>query len=274
MAFQNVPKPRFLNEPPQHKYQPKRPRRLREKLAADKSETVRLNRMLADLGVSSRRGADKLIEAGRVKVNGELAELGQQVSLDDTIELDNKKLRMSEQKNYLYLLLYKPTGVTCTTDKRRRDNIISYLNYPERLFPVGRLDRDSEGLILLTNDGAIVNKMLRVENEHEKEYEVTLNKPYDTDFVKQMQNGVPILDTVTLPTKIKPLGGTRFRIVLRQGLNRQIRRMCEALGYKVVRLKRVRIMHLAIGRMRPGDARFLSAKEEAELLRLTAGDKG
>ncbi|MDO5733757.1 MAG: pseudouridine synthase [Eubacteriales bacterium] len=266
-----VPKPRPLNQPPAKAVEisagPKR--RLRQQFLSGEVETVRINRLLADLGISSRRGADELIKSGAVTVNAERAVLGQQIELSDEVRVRGEKIDLDEEKRYLYLLLYKPVGITCTTDPRRRDNIISYLNLEERMFPVGRLDRDSEGLILLTNDGNIVNRILRVENAHEKEYIVTVNRPYDNDFLSKMSHGVEILDQTTLPCKLKPETDTRFRIILRQGLNRQIRRMCEALGYQVTKLIRCRIMHLSRGRMRPGDYRYLSAKEELELLRLT-----
>lgn len=230
-------------------------------------ETMRLNRFLSDAGFCSRREGDRLIEAGRVSVNGQTASLGQKIQPGrDEIQVDGLVVSArSPEEAYVYLALNKPQGITCTSDRRRRDNIIDYLNYPKRVFHIGRLDRDSEGLILLTDDGSIVNKILRAQNRHEKEYLVELDKDYDQDFVRQMQQGVQILGQTTLPTKVKPLSSRRFRLVLRQGLNRQIRRMCEALGYQVVYLQRRRIMNIDLGNLALGHYRELTPKEVRDL---------
>ncbi|MDD7402226.1 MAG: pseudouridine synthase [Eubacteriales bacterium] len=230
-------------------------------------ESMRLNRFLSDAGFCSRREGDRLIEAGRVRVNGQVAILGQKIQPgQDEIQVDGQLvLARSPEEEYVYLALNKPQGITCTSDHRRRDNIIDYLNYPKRVFHIGRLDRDSEGLILLTDDGSIVNKILRAQNRHEKEYLVELDKDYDQDFVRQMQQGVHILGQTTLPTKVKPLSSRCFRLVLRQGLNRQIRRMCEALGYQVVYLQRRRIMNIDLGNLALGHYRELTPKEVRDL---------
>lgn len=230
-------------------------------------ESMRLNRFLSDAGFCSRREGDRLIEAGRVRVNGQVAILGQKIQPgQDEIQVDGQLvLARSPEEEYVYLALNKPQDITCTSDHRRRDNIIDYLNYPKRVFHIGRLDRDSEGLILLTDDGSIVNKILRAQNRHEKEYLVELDKDYDQDFVRQMQQGVHILGQTTLPTKVKPLSSRCFRLVLRQGLNRQIRRMCEALGYQVVYLQRRRIMNIDLGNLALGHYRELTPKEVRDL---------
>ena len=246
---------------------------MRSELHSGRVEEVRINRLLADLGLSSRRGADELISKGQVTVNGQSALLGQKVKLTDDISFRGRKIDLSKTKHYLYLLLYKPRGITCTTDLRRRDNIISYLNLKERLFHVGRLGRDSEGLILLTNDGDIVNRILRVENQHEKEYLVTVDRSLTDAFLQAMREGVFILGQKTLPCEVRAVSERQFQIILKQGLNRQIRRMCEALGYKVKKLVRARIMFLEIDEMRPGDYRYLTASEERELLNLTSVHK-
>ncbi len=244
-----------------------------EKKAGEaQQQSVRLNKYIADSGYCSRRQADAFINEGRVLINGETATLGQRVSPGQTVTLDGQPIVPLDQP--VYLLLHKPVGVTCTTDRRRSDNIIDYLNYPQRIFPVGRLDRDSEGLILLTNDGSIVNKMLRGHNKHEKEYRVTVDKPLTPEFIGQMSEGVEILNTVTLPSKLIQEKQCVFRIILTQGLNRQIRRMCEVLGYEVKRLVRIRIMHLTIGKLPYGQFRHLTYHETAELKRLLANSSG
>lgn len=229
------------------------------------NKTMRLNRRISDSGFCSRRQADRYIEQGRVKVNGKPAELGQQVTAIDRIEVDGRLIERRDPEDYVYLALNKPVGITCTTDRRRRDNIIDYLGYPERVYPIGRLDRDSEGLILLTNDGSIVNRILRESNHKEKEYKVRVDKPYDNAFLEGMANGVPILGTVTKPCRIERTGADTFRIILTQGLNRQIRRMCEYFGYHVTELQRVRIMHITLGNMQPGEYRELTYKELRDL---------
>lgn len=207
---------------------------------------TRINKYLSEVGFCSRRAADKLIEEGRVQINGKVPEMGTKVSPSDEIKVDGKIIQDKKEAN-VYLIFNKPRGIVCTTDtKREADNIIDYINFPERIFPIGRLDKPSEGLIFLTNDGDIVNKILRARNNHEKEYVVTVNLPITKDFIEQMSNGVPILDTVTRKCEVKQLDRYKFRIVLTQGLNRQIRRMCEYLGYEVRQLKRIRIMNIML----------------------------
>lgn len=209
-------------------------------------EKTRINKYLSEVGYCSRRAADKLLEEGRIKINGQIPELGTKVSDDDVVEVDGKPIRESEDKP-IYIAFNKPVGIVCTTDtKREIDNIIEYINHPKRIFPIGRLDKPSEGLILLTNDGDIVNKILRGKNNHEKEYLVRVDKPLNSKFLEKMRNGVPILDTVTKKCEVERIDDMTFRIVLTQGLNRQIRRMCEFLGYEVIKLKRIRIMNIKL----------------------------
>ena len=229
------------------------------------SDTSRINKYIASSGLCSRREADKLIEEGRVTVNGIVAESGMQVSDEDTVLVDGKNI-IPEDKS-IYIAFNKPLGVTCTTDSRDPSNIIDYIGYSERIFPIGRLDKNSTGLILLTNDGSIVNKLLRAENGHEKEYLVTVNRPYDKAFIKSMESGVPVLGQLTLPCKLKPAGDRTFKIILHQGLNRQIRRMCEYLGYKVTKLKRIRFMNINLGDLETGKWRYLTPAEKKELLK-------
>lgn len=218
-----------------------------------------LNKYIAETGICSRREADKLIDAGRVKLNGSIAKKGNRVAAGDTVMIDDKPL--GERPPVVYLAFHKPAGITCTTDLRDPDNIIDFINYPQRIFPVGRLDKASTGLLILTNDGDIVNDILRVEHGHEKEYIVTVDRPITPTFVRKMATGVPILGTVTKKCRVEGLGKNRFRIVLTQGLNRQIRRMCEHLGYKVRTLKRVRIMALELGHLPPGKWQEIKGKE-------------
>ena len=228
---------------------------------------TRINKYLSEVGYCSRRAADKLIEQGRVTINGEVPLMGTKIVEGDKVCVDDKAVSKSEEAA-VYIALNKPTGIVCTTDTRvEKDNIIDFLNYPKRIFPIGRLDKASEGLILLTNDGDIVNKILRARNNHEKEYIVHVNKKIDADFVSKMSQGIPILDTVTRPCKVKKIGDYRFKIILTQGLNRQIRRMCEYLGYHVVRLKRIRIMNIHLD-LKVGEHRDLSKYELKELNRL------
>jgi len=233
---------------------------------------MRLNNYISATGMCSRREADTLIESGRVEINGITAVLGTQVNPGDTVRVDGKILE--EKKSFITLAYHKPAGITCTTEPDVKGNIIDAIAYPERIFPIGRLDKDSEGLILLTNDGSLVNRILRAENRHDKEYQVTLDKPYTQDFLKQMESGVkiynPVKDemTVTLPCTLQAIDAKRFSIILNQGLNRQIRRMCSALGYKVVGLKRVRIMHIQLGNLSKGRWRTLSHKEMKDLMDL------
>ena len=206
----------------------------------------RINKYLSEAGYCSRREADRLIEAGRVTVNDTIPEMGTKVTDNDVIKVDGKVV--GQRKNdFVYLAFNKPVGIVCTTDTRvEKDNIIDFINYPKRIFPIGRLDKPSEGLILLTDDGDIVNKILRASNNHEKEYMVTVNKPISQTFIERMSNGIPILDTVTKKCKVEKLSKYTFKIILTQGLNRQIRRMCDYLDYEVTQLKRVRIMNIKL----------------------------
>lgn len=229
-------------------------------------EHISLNKYISDTGYCSRREADKLIEQGRVCINDIVARKGNRVNADDKVYLDGELLKVKPKP--IYIALYKPVGITCTTDQRDPDNIIDFMAFPQRIFPVGRLDKMSEGLILLTNDGDIVNKILRAGNYHEKEYIVTVNKPIDDSFVKTMATGVPILETVTRPCKVKAIDKHTFSIILTQGLNRQIRRMCEFLGYKVNTLKRIRIMELTLEGLEYGKWRLLNQAEVDRLMAL------
>ena len=225
---------------------------------------MRLNKYLAETGACSRREADEWIARGRVAVNGAAAVLGTQVNEGDEVLLDGRPLRPKPKR--VYLALNKPVGVECTTDRDVPGNIVDFVGYPERIFPIGRLDKDSEGLILLTNDGDVVNVVLRAEHEHEKEYIVAVDRPLTPAFLAGMAAGVPILDTVTNPCKVTQVGRNTFRIVLTQGLNRQIRRMCEHFDYTVRRLQRVRIMHVHLGTLPLGKWRELTAAELRGLL--------
>jgi 23S rRNA pseudouridine2604 synthase len=225
---------------------------------------MRLNKFLAETGVCSRREADQWIGAGRITVNGARAVLGTQVNDGDDVRVDGRPLRSRPKR--VYLALNKPIGIECTTDRDVPGNIVDFVGYPERIFPIGRLDKDSEGLILLTNDGDIVNTILRAENEHEKEYIVAVDRPLTPAFLAGMAAGVPILDTVTNPCRVSQVGRNTFRIVLTQGLNRQIRRMCEHFDYTVRRLQRVRIMHVQLGSLPVGQWRELNAAELRGLL--------
>ena len=229
------------------------------------SGSKRINKYLAETGACSRRGADQLISEGRITVNGAVSELGTVVSDGDVVELDGKAVVPKDDK--IYIAFYKPLGITCTTDRSDPTNIIDYINYPERIFPVGRLDKNSSGLILLTNDGDIVNRLLRAENNHEKEYIVSVDKPLDSSFRSRMEGGLPVLGQITLPCEVEILGSRRFRIVLHQGLNRQIRRMCEYLGYRVIKLRRIRFMNITLDNLKPGEYRLLSRTEKEELKR-------
>ena len=225
---------------------------------------MRLNKFIAETGVCSRREADKWIEAGRVACNGATATLGTQVNEGDEVRIDGKLI--GAKKKQIYIALNKPIGITCTTEPDIKDNIIEFVGHRERIFPIGRLDKDSEGLILLTNDGDIVNEILRSENNHEKEYMVTVDRAITDLALKMLAGGVKIMGQTTKPSKVSRLGQNAFRIILTQGLNRQIRRMCSALGYKVQRLKRVRIMNVKLGNLESGKWRYLSESELAGLL--------
>lgn len=229
-------------------------------------EQIRLNKYLSEAGVCSRREADRLTEAGLVTVDGRTAVMGMKISPDAIVKVRGETVKKEEEK--VLLAFHKPAGVVCTAQKKERNNVIDYLNYPKRIFPVGRLDKDSTGLLLMTNDGELVNKIMRAGNYHEKEYLVTVNKPVTEDFCKRMASGVPILDTVTRKCKVEQTGEKEFRIILTQGLNRQIRRMCETLGYRVTALKRVRIMNICLGRLKEGTYRKIEGKEKKELERL------
>ena len=232
-------------------------------------ESKRLNKAISETGYCSRRGADKLIEEGKVKVNGKLPELGTKVTAKDIISV-NGTIITKEVEN-IYLAFNKPEGITCTTERHIKGNIIDYINYPERIFPIGRLDKPSEGLIFLTNDGDIVNKILRSKNSHEKEYIVTVNKTISPEFIQKMGAGIPILDTVTDKCKVKKINNTTFKIVLTQGLNRQIRRMCDYLGYEVKTLQRVRIMNISLDGIKKGEYRNFTKLELEELQKLIQG---
>ena len=208
---------------------------------------TRINKFLSEVGYCSRRAADRLIEEGKVTINGKIPEMGTKINRGDQVEVEGQRIERSTKTKNIYLAFNKPVGIVCTTDRRVEfDNIIDYIRYPKRIFPVGRLDKLSEGLIFLTNDGDIVNKILRSKNNHEKEYIVGVNRPIDRNFIQRMSNGVEILDTLTKNCFVKQLGPKMFKIILTQGLNRQIRRMCDSLGYKVQSLKRVRIMNIKL----------------------------
>jgi 23S rRNA pseudouridine2604 synthase/16S rRNA pseudouridine516 synthase len=208
---------------------------------------TRINKYLSEVGYCSRREADRLIEEGKVTINGKITKIGAKAEEGDQVEVEGKKIEKSTKQKNIYLAFNKPVGIVCTTNRRvEPDNIIDFINYPIRIFPIGRLDKPSEGLIFLTNDGDIVNKILRARNNHEKEYIVSVNRPIDRDFIQRMSSGVKILGTKTKNCLIKQLGAKKFKIILTQGLNRQIRRMCESLGYKVKTLKRVRIMNIKL----------------------------
>lgn len=227
----------------------------------------RINKYLSEVGYCSRREADKLIEAGRVTINGKVPEMGTKIAPDDIVEVDGKTISNTKER-FVYLAFNKPVGIVCTTDTRvEKDNIIDYINYPKRIFPIGRLDKASEGLILLTDDGDIVNKILRASNNHEKEYIVTVDKPISQTFIERMSDGVPILDRVTKKCEVRKLSSNEFKIILTQGLNRQIRRMCEYLDYEVITLKRVRIMNIKLD-LPIGNYRELTKNEFQELNKL------
>ena len=238
---------------------------------AHHKDSKRLNKAISESGYCSRRQADKLIEQGLVTVNDRVASLGDRTLPNDVIKVKNTTIAKNEQ--LVYIALNKPVGITCTTDRRIEGNVVDFINHKERIFHIGRLDKPSEGLLLMTNDGDIVNKILRARNNHEKEYIVSVNKPVTADFLKRMGNGVPILDTVTRKCEVKQISKNTFRIVLTQGLNRQIRRMCEYLGYEVLRLKRTRIMNIPLDTNR-GKWRHLTTKELSDLnLLLTDSSK-
>ena len=230
-------------------------------------DEVRLNKYISETGFCSRREADKLIEQGRVKIDGVKASTGMKVSKGQSVSIDGKPLKVENE--LVYIALNKPVGITCTTESKIKGNIVDFINHEKRIFPIGRLDKDSQGLIFMTNDGDIVNKILRAGNNHEKEYIVTVNKSITDEFIKGMSNGVPILGTVTKKCLVKKESKNSFRIILTQGLNRQIRRMCEYFGYEVKKLERIRIMNVSLGNLKIGSWRYLTKKELAEINRLT-----
>jgi len=228
----------------------------------------RINKYLSEVGYCSRRVADRLIEEGKVTINGRISELGAKVEEYDQVAVEGQKIEKSKTQKKIYLAFNKPVGIICTTDRKAEEhNIIDFINYHTRIFPIGRLDKLSEGLIFLTNDGDIVNKILRARNNHEKEYIVSVNRPINSDFIQSMSNGVEILDTLTKNCFVKQLGPKKFKIILTQGLNRQIRRMCESLDYKVQSLKRIRIMNIKLD-LSPGKYREFTKKELLELNKL------
>lgn len=228
-------------------------------------EEIRLNKYLSEKGICSRREADRLVEAGKVLVDGKPAVMGMKIHPGQSVECNGKVV--GGKVKPVLLVVNKPRGIVCTTsDKDRAVNIVEFLDYPSRIYPVGRLDKDSEGLLLMTNQGDLVNKIMRARNAHEKEYIVTVDKPLTKSFLKSMAEGVPILDTVTRPCNIQAAGVREFRIILTQGLNRQIRRMCEYLGYQVQTLKRVRIMNIRLGNLKTGDFRKVTSEEYQQLL--------
>lgn len=233
----------------------------------DNISLIRLNKFISDSGFSSRREADKLIEQQRVRINDCIPELGTKVAPGDVVTVDGQLIQSSaiDKADRVYIAYHKPVGITCTTELHIKGNIIEAIGHKERIFPIGRLDKPSEGLIFLTSDGDIVNKILRAENAHDKEYVVTVDRPLTEHFIKKMANGIPILDTVTKPCEVTMQSKMVFRIVLTQGLNRQIRRMCEYLGYDVVKLKRTRIMSVRLAGLKVGQWRDLTADEMAEI---------
>lgn len=233
---------------------------------------VRLNKYLSEAGVCSRREADKLIEQGKVTIDGVRAEAGRKVEPGQTVRIGKKVI--SRTDDMVVLAVNKPRGIVCTEEKRERDSIVRFLNYPVRITYIGRLDKDSEGLLLMTNNGDIINKMMRAGNRHEKEYKVTVDKPVTEEFLRRMSEGVEILDTVTRPCVTEKIGKYKFRIVLTQGLNRQIRRMCEALGYEVKELRRTRIMNIELGNLKPGEYRNVTDEELNGLYELIKDSSG
>jgi 23S rRNA pseudouridine2604 synthase len=235
----------------------------------DQRESMRINKFISEKGICSRREADRLIEQKRVTINGIVALMGSVVQEGDAVKVDNKPLKSREK--FVYLVLNKPVGIVSTTETKERDTIIDFMNYPKRIFPIGRLDKDSEGLILLTSDGDIVNKILRAGNNHEKEYIVRVDKPINQNFINSMASGVRILGTVTKKCRVELLTKYTFRIILTEGMNRQIRRMCEAFGYQVLKLKRIRIMNIRLEDLPTGAWRYVSPEEMEDLNQLIRG---
>ena len=234
-------------------------------------DAVRINKYLSQAGICSRRQADTYVEEGRVEVDGEVAVSGTKVLPGQSVTFDGKPVKI--QEDLIFLAFHKPRGIVCTASKEEKDNIIDYINYPTRIYPVGRLDKDSEGLLLMTNEGELVNRILRARYGHEKEYLVTVDKPIDSEFVRKMSAGVKILDTVTRPCEVEKTGKMSFRIILTQGLNRQIRRMCEALGYQVQTLKRVRMLNITLDGLKTGEYREVTAAERQKLEDILNGKK-
>ena len=245
--------------------------RIREEFL-QKKEPVRLNKYLSEAGVCSRREADRLIESGKVTVDGVRAQTGMRVTPGQTVKVGRKVV--SKQDEMIVLAVNKPRGIVCTEERREMNSIVRFLNYPVRVTYVGRLDKDSRGLLLMTNNGDIINKMMRAANYHEKEYKVTVDQEITPEFIRQMSSGVPILDTVTRPCRVEKIGKYTFSIILTQGLNRQIRRMCEALGYQVKDLVRVRVMNIRLGSLREGEYRKVTDEELEELYGLLADSSG
>lgn len=230
------------------------------------AEGTRLNKFISEAGVASRRAADRMVEEGRVSINGRTAVVGDKVFDGDTVEVDGKPVTKVEED--IILAFHKPRGIVCTSNPEDKDNVIDFINYPKRIYSIGRLDKDSEGLLLMTNNGELANQVMRSRGEHEKEYIVTVDRPIDKEFVRAMSNGVPILeDRITKKCFVEKTGEREFRIILKQGLNRQIRRMCEYFGYDVKRLVRVRVMNVELGDLKAGRYRDLSKKEREELFR-------
>lgn len=236
--------------------------RIREEFL-QKKEPVRLNKYLSEAGVCSRREADRLIESGRVTVDGQRAQTGMRITPGQVVKVGRKTV--SKQDEMIVLAVNKPRGIVCTEESRERNSIVRFLNYPVRVTYIGRLDKDSRGLLLMTNNGDIINKMMRAANYHEKEYKVTVDKEITPEFISRMASGVPILDTVTRPCRVEKIGKYTFSIILTQGLNRQIRRMCEALGYQVIDLVRVRVMNIRLGSLKEGQYRKVTDEELEEL---------
>ena len=234
------------------------------------AETLRLNKAISDTGFCSRREADRVIEEGRVTINGREGILGDRVTNSDDIRVDGRRIKFKNQDEEIYIAFNKPRGITCTSERQIQGNIIDYIRHPKRIFPIGRLDKPSEGLIFLTSDGDIVNKILRAGNNHEKEYIVTVNKSITPEFLKKMGNGVPVLDIITAKCLITKESEYVFKIILTQGLNRQIRRMCEYLNYEVTKLKRTRIMNISLSNIPLGKWRNLTKEELAEIMKMVS----
>lgn len=226
-------------------------------------EAIRINKYLSEAGYCSRRQADRLVEEGRVTIDGKIAQMGDKVTDDQKVMVG--KQRVLREEPFIMIALNKPKGIVCTTAEVEKDNVVRFLNFKQRIYPVGRLDKDSEGLLLLTNQGELANELMKARNYHEKEYVVRVNKPLTKDFIKAMRDGVTILDTVTRPCKVRYVDKYTFEIILTQGLNRQIRRMCEYFGYRVVALKRIRIVNIELGKLKTGQWRYLTDNEIQEM---------